>query len=406
MIKFENPADVCSKAGLLERYLENSGNLALSVSLFFMGEDYEVPSERLVHPSVDNLIWKNAHRIISLDLRTPPSLAAWKPLIRSLPQLQSFDFRAADSDADPQGVLRLADLSHLSSVCLASFSGEAILPLDNITTLSLNSMPVETCLRLLLQCPNITSYTMSNPATSTPLAEEDRQWLSSHETPTTLAALDKLKWEFCDSIWDIHMLKYVHAPVLRWLTWREGDSIGEPNPFDPMDWAKVFCERLPPSLERLVFEEFGGDGPDIISFLQGHPGLKGISIYGDLLPESIVQVASLLDPSQTADGATPFPNLRELGISLDYDQVNLDSEDSAEFLNALLSRKMINEFLEVRFLGVSLFHPDPSIFPSEKMEALRKGDQVRLDFEYLPENEDHPQPTWYQQLVGPGIVVA
>lgn len=384
IITFKDCADVYSKTGLLKRYLVNSGNLGLfiglSFGLSFQDEECKIPLRCLVDPSVDRLIWENARRITSLDLQAPPSLNAWKLLILHLPHLQIFSFKPADSDTDAQGVLQLPGTPHLSHVYLKSFSGKIILPSDNITTLSLDSVPVERCFQLLFQCPNLTSYKMSNPTTSAPFAEDDgpRLW---HETPTTLATLDEFYWEFCGSIWDVRMLEHIHAPVLRLLTWKEGECMEEEMLFDLGDSAKDFCERLPSSLERLVIERFGDDGLDVMYFLQGHSGLKEIVIYDDLFPEGIVHAVSILGPSEVTGAATPFPKLRELVIVTDYDRINLYTKRSAEILDTLLSRKKADDLLHVRFVEAKLFHSDPPIFPSEKMEVLRNEDKVRLSFE-------------------------
>lgn len=388
IICFNGRAEVHSKAGLLKLYLENSGALPLDVTLYF--QNCKGDLNYLVHPSVDYLIWRNAQRITSFSLLTPPSLVSWTTLITHLSRLREFNLQAEGINS--QEVLLFLNISSLSRVSLTSFSGNVILPLYHVTVLNLVNVPCNLCFHLLHQCTNLTSYYMRNPAD---LIDNDSWTPSDPALIMTRTNLKRFTWEFGHIYWDNLMLRHLRFPQLQSLTWvhfRDGLI-----PKSQRASTEKFCSHLSESLEQI---EINGRIELFKLFPETHSELKQIAIGGNFWPGDLAHTVLKLNPSECTNGVTPFPKLTDLVIISQNSWITLSPEDCAVFLQNLLLRKT-DETLYVTLYGISLDYPDQTFFYDGEMQMLREGNKVRLDFRGRlgePDTRD-TTPTWYQEFM-------
>ncbi|KXN85739.1 hypothetical protein AN958_10922 [Leucoagaricus sp. SymC.cos] len=221
------------QASILRSFLNNSVSLPFSLNLHFHHESDL--RHGLLDESVDPLIKQNVSRISTLRLVHPPdeflSLMGFLPILKEL----SVKYCSRSVLGIPPGCQHLTLAQHFGDVMVAT--------VNSITVLRLSSIPIDVCLNLLRQCPNLAEYRNRYPEVH---VNDD---IELPRTPFTLSRLEIFEWRAhatMNSIFDEAMCNYIRLPALRTLVWGELVT-GE------YGFASPLFNHLPRTLSNLEF---------------------------------------------------------------------------------------------------------------------------------------------------------
>lgn len=346
-------------AFLLGLYLENSGNLPLSISLEFRpGTGAWIGSVGLVGPTVDPLLLQHQHRLAKLHL-VNPSLV-WTSYISQLPHLKELSLEPLENNNNDwelivsSAQIRCITLSLgvpeepteqiISKVTLSPLSSNAI------SILNLVSIPINVCAELLLrQCPNLAEYQCTSP--SYPTATQ-APWLNK---PTTLPHLEHFDWSCSRYKWATAIIEHIQMPSLRTLRWDEGFSRSASH-----DIKNAFFKRLPLSLTTIEFNGIQALRDSPLDHIRADLNIENL-VFSECSNTFIAEALIKLTPKSRVRDALRFPMLGSITIGGEME--NRGFRDLVEILGedrvseTYLLEALFVEMLEAR----SVWGSDSSI---------------------------------------------
>ncbi|KAF5362095.1 hypothetical protein D9756_002706 [Leucocoprinus leucothites] len=377
-------SDIRPQACLMKLYLENSGELPLSLSLAYEEDmTYPVAQTTLVHPLVDKLIEEALWRVVSLHLSYPPSLSLWlyhASEMASLDRLWIYESRLTrDFELD------LSNFSSLSVLDMWGVSGDVILPWNSITRLFLSQIPTEVCAQLLSQCPNLERFEMDSPVF--PVEEIEPPALPN---VVILPHLETLTWESAGTEWDALVLRCVQTPALQSLWWMEDPFVDNLNPH-----LATFLQRLPTSFRSLKIKNNSPNGFPLF-FLPSNVETETMEFgtFG-FSPNVFSSILFPLKHRGDPQSSWPFPKLKQLSIH-SYPawegptELPVDARSTIDLVTTMALRAAaLGQIVTLQVFGLTL-NWDLALFPG----PLYGGENLILRV-----GEDQVVPLWYQQLV-------
>ncbi|KAF9446147.1 hypothetical protein P691DRAFT_225406 [Macrolepiota fuliginosa MF-IS2] len=234
------------RSSLLRAFLIHSGDLPLSIGLRYhnpTASHHTREPEFLISPTVDPILYENAHRIRGLHLSK-----AHSPWINYIPHLTNL----VDLTLSIQSALNrtpsdlILDNVPCSQLILSSFRARVQLYWSAITILHLSLIPIDVSLELLVKCTNLLEYKVVSPIQAAASG-------AAFAIPNYIFVLPRL--EVFQWVVDLHrpidiaMLRFIQMPALRRLVWVTANTHAA-IPGIP-ESAKVFFDRLPMTLTTL-----------------------------------------------------------------------------------------------------------------------------------------------------------
>ncbi|KAF5361853.1 hypothetical protein D9756_002056 [Leucocoprinus leucothites] len=233
-------------SAFLQACFQKSGGLPLDMAFDRFGRILQ-PSDCFFSPKTDNILLENCHRIRSLRFDYYVC-EKWLTLIPKLTGLV---------DLSIGSVKDIHTLSFPSSPHLTRLRLEGFIPdldtgnLSNrLTVLELTDLPIDICMKALVECPALTEFRCSEP--SEPEGDYEVSVISG---AITLPSLEYLQWTFTfEDIymsWNLDLLVYIHTPALNTLRWVQSTEDSQSLP----SHIPEFFNRLPLTLNVLEFVE-------------------------------------------------------------------------------------------------------------------------------------------------------
>lgn len=304
LVKFDHAAS------LLLQFLNKSGDLPL-ILIFHFSSDLTIPINSLLREDIDPFLLKNFPRIQNLALSSPP--AEW--LSTALPPLDQLTTLTLGYNRGSQPLTlstypRLHHL-HLERVFIPILSQ---FPCQTITTLRLDTVPIDICAATLLQCPQLVEFRNCRPY---------YVWnKGAHLRPTEQTSFSNLKifeWEVLssdsdDTAWQSALLNNIDLPSLQCLRWNHPRWLRQPFPYEHT--AGRFFNNLPASLTKLTLcgiqiSGVSDDYSEIVTRIRGDANIEQIT-FVKCNAEFICKVIRGLEPWS---GVQPkYPELRDITI--------------------------------------------------------------------------------------------
>ncbi|KAF5355126.1 hypothetical protein D9756_005717 [Leucocoprinus leucothites] len=367
---------------ILKLHLQLSGNLPLEIELYYNCMPSERPrfdTDNLVHSSIDADLIQHLPRVRSLRLMTLPfaMVENWLAHKSHLSGLQSLNIRTGSEGSHSVDLL---DSPSLTDLVLDGMHDISVQP-DSLRTLFLNLVSTDLCIKLLLECRNLRSFTVVNPR---PVAPDDA--ISLPEEAVVLPNLEELSWVFMESEWDEYLLQHLSAPSLKFLLWN--NPFGCSPEYETQN-MESFCNRLPTSIEHVELVGLTEDMNMLKSFPK-HLHIEQFFIECDSWEEAIKYAELLAGTYKGAGGRSTmraFPKLTKLQITGVDDGGDLTDQAAqfVSFLETIYHRVEPGETFEVYFCGTTIDYARDSL-PADVVIMVECGslvlqdDQGRMNF--------------------------
>ncbi|KAF9449407.1 hypothetical protein P691DRAFT_774698 [Macrolepiota fuliginosa MF-IS2] len=342
-------------------YLQNSKNLPLHLAFFFPSSpDVDAQGSRgvLYRSTVDPDLIANMGRIQTLVLTDLPKTSLWLAHLDKLSTINNLMLGWSDDLPKPDGEY---PLNKCRSLCCLNLRGAESPRMErhlynipfSITALDLDSLPIDTCIKLILKCRKLVRFRLIAPRSPhTDHIEDIQSWFGNQ---VVFEHLEELYWHHSNSDeWAKAFLGCACTPSLRLLHVVDDSA---PSSRGCTEEARFF-EQLLPSLTTLgltVTNHLGDHDSHPVLF-RPHSSVSKIVLIKCQLGV-LVDVFSILTPEL---GATEkcTPNLKVLSIQgcvgVEGPQHVLGSFDIEPLLPMLERRLVAGDAFRLEFSDLTI----------------------------------------------------
>ncbi|KAJ3566883.1 hypothetical protein NP233_g6716 [Leucocoprinus birnbaumii] len=386
---FHNLKTMESLAHILGLHLRHSGSLPLHIVIVRTGVHTPLnygTDGVLIHESIDAELVPALGRVKALRL-DHLSFMGFVGLFQHASHLTGLESLCIEGLSQP---VRLAGCPSLHNLTIVNSShAEISVNAHIIHTLNLESVPVDLCVRLLFECPNLESYSMTEPMN--PITHDIHSVCPGHRVMVVLSKMKEFTWTLSGSDWDNLIWGHLDLPAITDMIWHT-----DPAGFDPTQEGgglatdrrllKGFCERLG-SLKHLEL-----DLADLFRWFPERLTIESCFMAFDSW-DKVFDFCRDIEPYHQEDGGLqkPFPKLARFDITI------ADGEDDtpgavyiADILESLGNRVRAGLPTSVMFIGLhDIGNIDMGCINAAIREMLDNGSLVIKDWNNRFIFDDH-----------------